>query len=507
MLGSFSSWPHVATTNLHVVRTASRLSPPGALNVSERKTTMVPAGRWENLEALGRAVRTNHPPSGPPRVPGDPPSTRGRGRKLRRILVICLVVVLVAALVGLFFTWRFVNHVVSKNAQAVENLTPTKAGRPTNFLLVGSDTRDGLSQQELNRVGTKEVSGQRTDTIILVHVSPRNKKAVMVSIPRDLKVNIPGHGADKINAAYAFGGPALLVKTIEENFGIPVNHYAEIDFAGFLKVVDAVGGVRLCNETGHRLDDRFANLHMAPGCQNMNGVQALAFVRARHVDSDFGRIGRQQQFLRAVMDKVSSRGNLINLPKLVSITNIVSDHMKTDDTLKTTEAIGLARRIGKLDSGSVDMRVYPSASGGIDPSNGVSYVRALPEAPILMRALADDAAQLPPVGLPAGKGVSLGDIRLVVLNGSGHQGAAAQAADGLRAYGLNVVQTGNAERQTGAESTLTYPPAMAEQARLLGFLLGKQVRLVRSSDQSAGRNVLTLTVGSSYQVVAPPAGR
>ncbi len=473
--------------------------------MSDRKTTAVPADRWESLEALGRAVRTSTSTGRPPGGRGGRP-TRSRARRLRRAFVILLAVVLVVAVVGLFFAWRYVSHVVGKNAQSVENLTPARAGRPTNFLLVGSDTRAGLSDQELRRVGTQEVAGQRTDTIILIHVSPRNKKAVMVSIPRDLKVDIPGHGQDKINAAFAFGGPALLVKTVEQNFNLPVNHYAEVDFAGFLKVVDALGGVRLCNSTGHRLDDRFANLHMAPGCHDVNGVEALAFVRARHVDSDFGRIGRQQQFLRAVMDKVASRGNLVNLPKLVRIANIVSDHLKTDDNLRTGEAISLARRIGRLDAESVDMRVYPSASAGIDPSNGVSYVKPLPEAPILMKALADDASELPPVGLPAGKGVSLSGIRLVVLNGSGVQGAASRAAEGLRRYGLQVVQTGNAQRPTGDASTLAYPPAMTQQARLLSVLLGKQVELVQSGDQAAGRDVLTLTVGSSYQVVAPSAG-
>jgi hypothetical protein len=261
--------------------------------------------------------------------------------------------------------------------------------------------------------------------------------------------------------------------------------------------------VRLCNQTGHRLDDSFANLHMAPGCQEMNGVQALAFVRARHIDSDFGRIGRQQQFLRAVMDKVASTGNLINVPKLVNIASIVSDHTKTDDTLTTGEAISLVRRLGRLDSSSVDMRVYPSYGAPPDPSNGVSYVKALPEAALLTRALADDDPQLPPVGLPGGKGVSLGAMRLSVLNGSGQQGAAGRVAETLRTYGLRIVGTGNAPQQIGAESTLTYPPSLAQQANLLGSLLGSQVRLVQSNDPGlAGQ--LTLTVGSSFQIPASP---
>jgi LCP family protein required for cell wall assembly len=469
--------------------------------VSDRKTT-VPGDRWESLDALGRAVRVNRPPAGP-RAPAPGPPRR---RRLRRVLVTALVVLLVVTLGGLFLGWRYVSGVVSKGARAVHNLAPSGAGRPANFLVVGSDSRTGLSRRDLRRAATRAVDGSRTDTIILVHVSPGQKKAVVVSIPRDLKVSIPGHGQDKINAAYAFGGPDLLVKTVADNFGVAVNHYAEIDFAGFLKVVDALGGVRLCNDTGHRLDDSFANLHMAPGCHNLNGVQALAFVRARHIDSDFGRIGRQQQFLRAVMSKVSAKGNLLNLPKLMSIANMVSEHVETDDTLKTGEAISLARRIGKLDAESVDMRMYPSFDAGIDPSDGVDYVKAAPEAPILMKAIADDA-QLPPVGLPAGKGVSLRDIRLVVLNGSGTQGAAARAADGLRRYGLRVVQTGDASRPTGGASTLTYPPALEQQAKLLSFLLGRQVELARAgAGERAASSTLVLTVGSSYQPAAPPGG-
>jgi len=472
----------------------------GALHVPDRKSPTVPSDRWESLEALGRAVHSNRMPAHP-----DPDGPRLRRRRnLRRTLVIGLALALALALGGASVAWRYVNHLIAKGAQAVHNLVPAAAGEPANFLVVGSDSREGLSKQDLSRAATRQVDGGRTDTIILVHVSPGQKKAVMISIPRDLKVNIPGHGQDKINAAYAFGGPDLLVKTVEDNLGVPVNHYAEIDFAGFLKVVDSLGGVRLCNETGHRLDDSFANLHMAPGCHTVNGVQALAFVRARHIDSDFGRIGRQQQFLRAVMSKLSSTGSLANVPRLVSIANIVSEHVKTDDTLKTNEAVSLMKRLGRLDSRSVDMRVFPSFDGGIDPSNGVDYVRAAPEARLLMKAIADDAAQLPPFGLPAGKGISLRDIRLVVLNGSG---AGRRAADGLRQYGLRVVQTGNASKPTGDSSTLTYPPALEQQAKVLSSLLGNQVKLVRAGPgQVTGSRALVLTVGSSYQVVAPVSG-
>src|SRR5262249_7115898 len=158
------------------------------------------------------------------------------------------------------------------------------------------------------------------DTIMLLHVSPRKKQAVMVSIPRDLKVRINGH-YDKINAAYAIGGPSLLVNTIRENFGVTINHYAEIDFGGFLNVVDALGGVTLCNNTSRTLRDHYSGLNMTPGCHLMNGQQSLSFVRARYIDSDFGRIHRQQEFMRAVMSKATTAGSILNIPRTFNVSN------------------------------------------------------------------------------------------------------------------------------------------------------------------------------------------
>jgi LCP family protein required for cell wall assembly len=361
-----------------------------------------------------------------------------------------------------------------------------------NIQLVGSDSRAGLSRRELGRIRTVPVDGRRTDTIIVLHVSPARERMTMVSLPRDLRASVAGR-TNRLNAAYSIGGADLLVKTVQATTGLPIHHYAEIDFAGFLKVVDAVGGVRLCNRSGRRLDDAYANLHMPPGCQQMNGVKALAFVRARHVDSDFGRIGRQQEFLRAVVDKVASRGNLLDLPRLLDIADVATDHITSDDRLATGTAIGLARRLGRLDPGAIDMRVYPSVAAPPRCGGCAAFVDPLPEAALLVRALARNA-ELPPVGLPGGKGVSLADTRVTVLNGGGEQGAAARAAAGLRRLGVRVAGTGNAARRTGRASTLAYPPALERQARLLGSVLGDQVRLVRV-DRGAG---LVLTVGTGF---------
>jgi LCP family protein required for cell wall assembly len=456
--------------------------------VSERRTGTVPTpdDRWANLEALGRATGAR-----PPRKRMSP----GRRKRLVLTIVVVLVLVVAMAATGVLAGYRYADKLVGKGKQRVANLIPAAAGAPVNILVVGSDSRAGLSKRELGKIQTTQVDGGRTDTIIVVHISPRRKKAVMVSIPRDLRVTINGQ-TNKINAAYSLGGPDLLVKTVQDATGLPIHHYVEIDFAGFLKVVDALGGVRLCNRTKHTLDDNYANLHMPPGCQQMNGVQALGFVRARHIDSDFGRIQRQQEFIRAVMDKVASGGNLVNLPKLVHIANIASDHVKTDDTLKTGEAISLARRLRKLDQANVDMRVYPSEAVPPRCAGCAAFVEPLPEAAILMKALERDAAELPPVGLPGGKGVSLSSVRVTVLNGGGQQGAAARAAADLQRLGVRVTGTGNAPKRTGAASNLAYPPALEEQARLLQSLLGNGVKLDRS-DAARG---LVLTVGTSFRL-------
>jgi LCP family protein required for cell wall assembly len=418
-----------------------------------------------------------------------------RRRYLLRTLAILAVLVAVLASAGLVYGYRYADRLVRKGKRPVANLTPVGSGQPMNILLVGSDSRTGLTRRQLGRIQTVKVPGRRTDTIMVLHVSPRRDKAVMVSLPRDLRTTVDGR-TSKINAAFAVGGPGLLVRTVEQTTGLPINHYAEIDFAGFLKVVDALGGITLCNRSGHRLDDPYANLHMGPGCKDMRGIQALAFVRARHVDSDFGRIGRQQEFMRAVVAKLESRGSLVNLPKLMGIADVATDHIRTDQALSTPTAIGLARRLRKLDPASIDMRVYPSVASPPRCAGCAAFVDPLPEAAILMRALRRDAGQLPPVGLPGNKGVSLATTSVTVLNGGGVQGAASRAAADLRHLGVRVAGTGNATQSTGQSSTLAYPPGLEQQARLLEAVLGGGVELVKADH----RDALVLTVGSGFRL-------
>jgi LCP family protein required for cell wall assembly len=440
------------------------------------------------------------PPSHPPEVDWSP--RRDRHRRRRRIVKWTALVLAVALLVAgavFFYGLRYTNQLLDKGRTQVGGLTQAGAGQPFNILLVGSDSREGLSETERKRLAVGEAGGQRTDTIIVLHVSPRNRKAAMISIPRDLKVTINGRTA-KVNSAYG-GGPELMVRTVQQVTGLPIHHYVEINFAAFAKVVDAVGGVRVCNPTNKDWDDRFANLHLpANTCRIASGAGALAYVRARHIDSDFGRIGRQQAFMRALMAKIANKGNLINVPKIVSIANIVSGNVTTDQNFSAGTALNVLKRMRSLSSNEVDMRVFPSYP------DGISFVQAAPEAPILMKALREDATVLPPVGLADQKGPTLRGTRLWVLNGGGPPGAARRAKEGLEAYGLNVVNVAKASSPTGNASILFYPTRRAKEAQLLGALLGPQVQVVLapSASTAAVKGVLVLTVGSNFRPVGPP---
>jgi LCP family protein required for cell wall assembly len=192
--------------------------------------------------------------------------------------------------------------------------TPTGA-RPasqpgTTYLLVGSDSREGLTRRQQLAYGVGRAEGRRTDTIMLLHTG--SGPNMLMSIPRDSIVPVPGHGTTKINAAFAYGGPKLLVQTIEQNTGIRVDDYVEIGFAGFIGVVDAVGGVRICPQQA--MKDRLANLDIKKGCQEVQGTEALGYARSRHTSGlgDIARAQHQREVVSAVGAKAASPWTVLN---------------------------------------------------------------------------------------------------------------------------------------------------------------------------------------------------
>ena len=198
------------------------------------------------------------------------------------------------------------------------NASPT-GSRPADskgfdYVLVGSDSRQGLTpaQVKLLNTGTaQQAGGSRTDSIILVHVPSGSGKPAMISLPRDSYVPIPGHGHNKINAAFSIGGPRLLVQTIEQATGVRIDGYVEIGFGGFASVVDSVGGVDIC--VPRNMKDAYAGINLKAGCQTLDGRNALGYVRARYSDplGDIGRVARQRQFLAAIMHKALSPSTVL----------------------------------------------------------------------------------------------------------------------------------------------------------------------------------------------------
>jgi LCP family protein required for cell wall assembly len=205
-------------------------------------------------------------------------------------------------------------------------------GRGTNWLLVGSDSRDGLTPQQQQDLATGgDVGSSRTDTILLIHIPTLGSSApaTVVSIPRDSFVSIPGQGKDKINSAFAIGGASLLIQTVEQTTGLRLDHYGEIGFSGFAVVVDALGGVTACPTAP--IDDPLAGLDVPAGCQKLNGREALGYVRTRDTPrADLDRMVNQRQFISALLQRATSPSVWLNPWRWYSVPHAAADALTVD---------------------------------------------------------------------------------------------------------------------------------------------------------------------------------
>ena len=247
----------------------------------------------------------------------------GRGRRWlrpKRILLVLLALVLVW--VGAVI-WTGLSFPKAFDRVAWEPSGARPADQPgTTYLIVASDSRKGLSKAERRKLHTGGDVGQRTDTIKLLHTG--SGPDLMMTIPRDSYVPIPGHGSSKINAAFAWGGPKLLVKTIEQDTGIRIDGYVEIGMGGLVNLVDGVGGITICPKTD--MKDPLAGLNVKKGCQSANGVKALAYSRSRHAQQlgDLGRGEAQNEVISQIGKKVATFGTLANPFKLHGLKDAAS---------------------------------------------------------------------------------------------------------------------------------------------------------------------------------------
>jgi LCP family protein required for cell wall assembly len=382
----------------------------------------------------------------PPR-PGDPldasPTTRKVFLVVAGVLAFLLAAGSAVAITGiLYFDSKLTKVEAGANCRGEDCLKDVDAHTPCetrlcNYLILGSDSRQGLSKKEQRDIGTgpDAVEGRRADTIIVVSVNAREGRTVVLHIPRDLLVEIPRHGEGKINEAFSFGENTM-VKTVRRLTGLKIHHYLEINFRGFRDLVDAVGGVDICVD--RRMIDPLAGLRLPrAGCYDMDGKQALAFVRARHVEGDnipdFSRISRQQQFMRAVIDKLLSAQSLVtDLPQLI---RVAQENLVMDDGLNLYDLQDLTRTLSGLGQAGVLFRVVPAIPVEIE---GISYVQATPEAEVLFARLRQGRAPGPYGREQASTDLSPAAVSVVVFDDGG--GADAQrVVEYLQRAGFEVL--------------------------------------------------------------------
>ena len=260
---------------------------------------------------------------------------------------------------------------------------PEKTSKAENYLVVGSDTREGLTKQQMRelRVGsTATAAGGRSDTMLIIHLSKSRDRAYIISLPRDSLVVIPSHVSSsdkktivpdrqgKLNSAFSYGGAPLLIETVERATLIKIDHYVEVSFAGFAGIVDALGGIEVCTKVD--IDDPKSHLVLSAGVHTLDGIDALKYVRTRDFDGrgDIGRMQRQQQFMSAVLNKATSSGTLLNPFKVKNFINASLASVKLDSGLAPDDLLTLAKQLKNLSSGNVRTLTVPlsNPNGRVD---------------------------------------------------------------------------------------------------------------------------------------------
>lgn len=362
-----------------------------------------------------------------------------------------------------------------------------------NVLVVGSDSREGLTAEELLQLGTETVEGRRTDTIFLLSVA--GGRAAVLSFPRDLLVTGCDGERGRINAAYARGGPSCLVQSVTSLTGIAIDHYVEVNLVGFVRIVDAVGGVPVFLE--EPLVDPFAAVDLAAGCHVLDGRQAIGFVRSRMVDSDLGRIARQQRFLRQLAEEVVAPSTLVNLPRLFRVAGSAGSSLIADEGLGLIDLARLARAARGLAGAGLATYTVPANAATVGgaavlvPDDGAA-------AP-LFASFADGSVLDIPTA-PEVQAIQPGDIEVRILNATQTDGLASRAQEVLESRGFVVTAVGNADPVPS--SRVLHAPGREAAAQLVADQVpGAIVEL----DANIEDVILVLGPGADLAAPEPPA--
>lgn len=423
-------------------------------------------------------------------------SPQVRKRRRRRTLTIAALLVVAMVLGGAAWAWAFVSnlehniHPVDINAinSAIGTDTPAPApGKPFYMVIMGVDTRPG-----------EQVA--RSDTLMVAYVDPAKKRVTTMSIPRDTRVTIAGRGKAKINEAMQLGGPALVIRTVKQFTGLPITHYAYINFNGFKDIVDAVGGVDIyVPETIKDLQasgNHRTYYYIKKGMQHLDGGHALTFVRARHqfADQDFSRMKNQQAFLKALAKQAMTLTNPFKLPGLAAA---VSRNIQTDMAL--TDITGLALNFRGMDEKNLQSVTMPGYSKMI---NGISYVE--PDMAGMHEFLVKMRNGQPFVAVTHSTEPSVtikpSMITLTVRNGAGIPLWAQRVSDKLAKDGFKIKDTGNMGQYVYGNTMIVYrTDADSAKAMFMQDALGVG-KLVPSRGMYAFTGDLMIIIGKDLDI-------
>ena len=442
----------------------------------------------------------------PERLRSERDRRRSRSKRIIAIVAGVVAVLLIATVAGAAGYAYKIQHTfqapIKKDEKLSLDLTPAQAGKPFTVLFLGADYRKGDT-------------AYRTDTMIVAKVDPQAKKVWMISIPRDTRVLIPGHGYDKINAAHFYGGPDLAVKTVENFTGVKINHYMEVNFQGFEAVVNALGGVWMNvpvaiydkSAASQSVHQRAAKI--PSGWQKLDGEHALTFVRARHqfADQDFSRMKDQQLFAKAVADQIAKPANL---PKLPAIISAAAPYLQTDMNLMGLLRTAMAMR----SAGSKNVYtatvlgnwktpyIYPDDTLKeklvADMESGLPFDKkqAAAEAAAAAAATTSTATSVSAVKPAA--------ITITIRNGSGVSGVAKQAGMILKARGFNVKTVGNAGQNVYKTTMVVYKKNLAA-ANAVAAQLMPDGKVVASRGMYSYPTEILVVVGRDWDVSQIPA--
>ncbi|MFM9371569.1 LCP family protein [Streptomyces sp. Da 82-17] len=386
-------------------------------------------------------------------------------------------------------------------------------GDGTNFLLVGTDGRDKISEDERKKYRLGGAPCHCTDTIMIVHISEDRDRASIVSLPRDSYAEAPTHTDQnsgekhhthplKLNAAYAEGGPGLTVRTVEHMTKVKIDHYLEVDFTSFMKTVDAVGGVEIC--TVGPMKDSYTGLNLPAGRHQLNGGEALQYVRSRHIDgaADLGRMQRQQRFMAALISKATSSGVLLNPVKFRDVSQTVLGSVRADRSFGTDEMLDLGRAMRNFTPASSEFTSVPIGKMGFAVPGIGSTIKWDPvKSGKLFQALREDRPLAPyKVRRPKALAVDVApqQIRVQVENGTRTQGLGLKADKALRGTGFRTTGAPvSAAKPNALRTVVAYDPRWDRSAKSLAAALpGAQLKPVKGQG-----SLLKVIAGADFKGV------